>query len=371
MLPTTRYDVYDNDKGRRGLNLAASSFVVSLRQMRLRVLVLLLALVGLLSLYVLTAYTHHPSSIPSPTPAPVLGQKAIQDPRFDGLASPGDVAVPREVPKAPSDDEYPADAGNNGGSNADYQGAQKDVSEDEDEDKDEDEDEDEDQGNAFDHSPPIEENEKRPSAASNGDTKNEWTKEKDAVIGAFQHAWSGYKRYAWGHDELHPISHRGSDWFHLGLTLVDSLDLMLMMGLKDEFDEAREWVRTSIQYHTGESNLFEVTIRVLGGFLSAHALSGDQLFADRAAELGERLMAAFSSGTPIPFASVDLRDKKGIPAGHNGGDSSTAEVTTIQLEFTALSRVTGDPKYAEAADRVTQHILSLNRPHGLVPIFIK
>ena len=49
---------------------------------------------------------------------------------------------------------------------------------------------------------------------------------------AFQHSWSGYKKYAWGHDELRPVSQRFDDPFELGLTIVDSLDTAIIMGLE-------------------------------------------------------------------------------------------------------------------------------------------
>lgn len=55
----------------------------------------------------------------------------------------------------------------------------------------------------------------------------------EAVRDAFGHAWKGYKEYAWGHDELKPISKSFSEWFGLGLTLVDSLDTMWILGLKE------------------------------------------------------------------------------------------------------------------------------------------
>ena len=50
---------------------------------------------------------------------------------------------------------------------------------------------------------------------------------------AYMHAWNAYKRYAWGHDELKPVSHGWQEWFGIGLTIVDSLDTMWIMGLKD------------------------------------------------------------------------------------------------------------------------------------------
>lgn len=55
----------------------------------------------------------------------------------------------------------------------------------------------------------------------------------EAVKDAFRHAWQGYKDFAWGHDELRPLSKSYSEWFGLGLTLIDALDTMWILGLKE------------------------------------------------------------------------------------------------------------------------------------------
>ena len=54
-----------------------------------------------------------------------------------------------------------------------------------------------------------------------------------AVVDAFKHSWDGYRKYAWGRDNLKPISLGWHDWFGLGWTLVDALDTMYIMGLED------------------------------------------------------------------------------------------------------------------------------------------
>ena len=107
--------------------------------------------------------------------------------------------------------------------------------------------------------------------------------QQSAIVAAFKHAWKGYKQHCWGRDELKPISGGCSTWFNLGLTLVDSLDTMWLMGLKEEFSEARDWVAQELVVaQPRDVNLFETTIRVLGGLLSAYHLSQDQIFLDRA-----------------------------------------------------------------------------------------
>ena len=113
--------------------------------------------------------------------------------------------------------------------------------------------------------------------------QSEHTERQEEVIGAFKHAWKGYKMYAWGKDELKPISKKSNEWFNLGLTLVDALDTMWLMGLTEEFSEAREWVeKKMVIAQDKDVNLFETTIRVLGGLLSAFHLTNDTMFLDRA-----------------------------------------------------------------------------------------
>ncbi|XP_050736530.1 endoplasmic reticulum mannosyl-oligosaccharide 1,2-alpha-mannosidase-like [Eriocheir sinensis] len=193
---------------------------------------------------------------------------------------------------------------------------------------------------------------------------------QEAVVGAMKHAWKGYKTYAWGHDHLRPISRTRSDWLRLGLTLVDALDTLWIMDLREEFSEAREWVATQLNFNLNQDvNLFETTIRVLGGLLSTYHLTKEQLFLDKAVDLGERLVSGFNSGSGVPFADVNLYSRRASKPKW-GPDSSTSEVTTIQLEFRDLSRVTGNPIFEEKASFVSEHIHKLPKTEGLVPIFI-
>lgn len=69
-------------------------------------------------------------------------------------------------------------------------------------------------------------------------SKESETSRPEAVREAFRHAWKGYKDFAWGHDELRPLSKSYSEWFGLGLTLIDALDTMWILQLKEEFEEA-------------------------------------------------------------------------------------------------------------------------------------
>ncbi|KAB0795911.1 hypothetical protein PPYR_09972 [Photinus pyralis] len=193
---------------------------------------------------------------------------------------------------------------------------------------------------------------------------------QQAVVDAFKHAWKGYRQFAWGHDHLKPMSEGYHDWFGLGLTIVDSLDTLYIMGLKKEFLEAREWVEKFLHFDKNRDvNLFEVTIRVLGGLLSTFHLSGDKMFLNKSIDLGDRLLPCFDTPSGVPFSDINLFTTK-AHAPKWSPDSSTSEVTTIQLEFKDLSRSSGIFKYEEAVAKVAYHVHTLEKRDGLVPIFI-
>ncbi|KAF9273115.1 mannosyl-oligosaccharide alpha-1,2-mannosidase [Mortierella alpina] len=200
-----------------------------------------------------------------------------------------------------------------------------------------------------------------------------WEERKNSVKAAFLHSWNAYKRDAWGTDEYHPITRRGSNITPKGqgFTIVDSLDTILLMGLKEEFEEARAWVRDELDFdQDGEVNLFETTIRILGGLLSAYDQSDhDNIFLIKAVDLANRLMGAFQTPSGIPFANVHLGDGRGVP-GEGNGIRSTSGAATLQLEFKYLSYLTGDSRYWRAAENVILKIKELPNMDGLVPIFL-
>ena len=122
----------------------------------------------------------------------------------------------------------------------------------------------------------------------------------------FMFSWSGYKKNAWMHDELSPMSGQYRDPFcGWAATLVDSLDTLWMMGLKSEFEEATKAV-ANIDFTTSIRNdipLFETVIRYLGGLIAAYDLGGSKykILLDKAVELAEILMGAFDTPNRMPM----------------------------------------------------------------------
>src|SRR5437667_11279691 len=88
------------------------------------------------------------------------------------------------------------------------------------------------------------------------------------VRAEFLHAWNGYKKFAWGHDDLKPLSKTYHDWYAepLLMTPVDALDTMILMGLKTEARITREYIVNHLSFEKNiDVQKFEITIRLLGG----------------------------------------------------------------------------------------------------------
>lgn len=178
------------------------------------------------------------------------------------------------------------------------------------------------------------------------------------------HAWDNYKLYAWGKNELRPLSkrpHTGSIFgtYDLGATIVDGLDTLYIMGLAKEFEEGRDWIARRftfenvvcnffveiifqfdeilfnqpifitiitiaiiiiiiinqlllekcifVNFQTADLSVFETNIRYVGGLLSLYAFTGDTLFKDKAKYVADKLLPAFQTPTGIPNALVNFK----------------------------------------------------------------
>ncbi|KNC83942.1 hypothetical protein SARC_03836, partial [Sphaeroforma arctica JP610] len=222
-----------------------------------------------------------------------------------------------------------------------------------------------------------------PQNQKNGPSVHRYTRKErialsEEVKGMFAHAFNGYIQHAYPADELKPVTcnarWRRDDEFrgdidrcmgNFSLTLIDSLDTIAVMGDTELFFTAVNTVVTTVHFNTSVVvSVFEVTIRVLGGLLSAHALAlhlledkhakdvhGDAFvytggLLDLAVDLGDRLLKAFDTQSGLPLVRVDL--VHGVPEGDDL-NTCTACAGTVLLEFVTLSRFSGNPIYESKA----------------------
>lgn len=187
-------------------------------------------------------------------------------------------------------------------------------------------------------------------------------KRQSSIKAAFGRSWEAYKKHAWLRDELTPVSGKEKDPFGgWGATLIDSLDTLWIMDMNDEFALAVDAVHHNISFATTKAeqiNVFETTIRFLGGLLSAYDLSGERRLLFKARDVGDMLYKAFDTPNHLPVTRWDLHaaargEKQTAPSA-----ALVAELGSLSMEFTRLSIVTGDPKYYDAVQRIAELFLA-------------
>ncbi|TFY57228.1 hypothetical protein EVG20_g8628 [Dentipellis fragilis] len=138
------------------------------------------------------------------------------------------------------------------------------------------------------------------------------------------------------------------------------------------FKRARSWVANNMTLDRDANfSTFETTIRVLGGLLSAYHLSGeDPVFLDKARELADRILPVFDTLSGLPLSLINLALRKGVANDDNQGLVSTAEASTLQLEFRYLSQLTDEDIYWKKAEQVMAVIKAARMPSGLPSIFM-
>ncbi|EJD75564.1 Edem3 protein [Loa loa] len=191
----------------------------------------------------------------------------------------------------------------------------------------------------------------------------------------FMHGYNSYMKYAYPHDELMPLSCKGRQrgvtpprgdvddaLGNFSLTLVDSLDALVVLGELGEFEESVRRIVKNVRF---DSNLvvsvFETNIRMVGGLISGHVMAKlvqsrdenrlgwykDELL-QMAAELADRLLPAFNTTSGVPYSRINLKYGM-LDFLRQQHDTCTACGGTMILEFAALSRLTGKPVYEEKA----------------------
>uniref|UniRef100_H0WK16 alpha-1,2-Mannosidase n=1 Tax=Otolemur garnettii TaxID=30611 RepID=H0WK16_OTOGA len=200
--------------------------------------------------------------------------------------------------------------------------------------------------------------------------------QREKIKEMMQFAWQSYKRYAMGENELRPLTKDGYEGNMFGglsgATVIDSLDTLYLMELKEEFQEAKAWVEKSFHLNvSGEASLFEVNIRYIGGLLSAFYLTGEEVFRIKAIKLGEKLLPAFKTPTGIPKGVVSF--KSGRWGWATAGSSSIlAEFGSLHLEFLHLTELSGNQVFAEKATvrNIRKVLRKIDKPFGLYPNFL-
>ena len=196
----------------------------------------------------------------------------------------------------------------------------------------------------------------------------------------FYHAYDSYLHHAFPKDELAPIACKGHDTHNCHgclLTFYDALDTLAVLGNKTEFQRVVKWLADGNGAAAFDRDqmvsVFETNIRVLGSLISNHLLAKDatlNLMPDYndelltlALDLGNRLLRAYMTPTGLPWGSISLK------TGPKFGETpvtATATGGTVLLEFLMLTKLSGEKKFAKAADKATKALWERRSELGLL-----
>jgi hypothetical protein len=188
------------------------------------------------------------------------------------------------------------------------------------------------------------------------------------VRAEFMHAWNAYKQYAWGYDVLRPLSKTGFNWYPqpLYLTPLEAFDTMVIMGFNDEADTLKEFLLKNLSFDKDMYvKNFEISIRMLGGLLTAYQLTGEKEFLELARDLGDRMLPVFRSPTGLPYVDVNLKT-----GAVRNPKTNPGEIATVFFEYGVLSKLTGDPKYYNTVKYALLQLFEARSPLNLVGTWI-
>uniref|UniRef100_A0A672RGT7 alpha-1,2-Mannosidase n=3 Tax=Sinocyclocheilus TaxID=75365 RepID=A0A672RGT7_SINGR len=199
----------------------------------------------------------------------------------------------------------------------------------------------------------------------------------DRIKSMFYHAYNSYLENAYPYDELRPLTCDGQDtWGSFSLTLIDALDTLLILGNHTEFQRVATLLQDTVDFDIDvNASVFETNIRVVGGLLSAHLLSkraGMEVeegwpcsgpLLRMAEDAARKLLPAFQTPTGMPYGTVNLL--RGVNPSETPV-TCTAGVGTFILEFSTLSRLTGDPVFENVARKALRALWRTRSDIGLV-----
>ncbi|KAL8243789.1 hypothetical protein R6Q59_010047 [Mikania micrantha] len=189
------------------------------------------------------------------------------------------------------------------------------------------------------------------------------------VKAEFEHAWYGYRNNAWKANTLKPLNggenNRNCAWAG---TVVDSLDTLWIMDMKDQFDDAVK-VTAGINFKhsaaTCQINLVDATVRWLGGMIAAYDLSQDQRLLPKIAELGNLLHGQFNTHNGMPCSNCRLLEHASTHH-QTPRDTALSDIGSFHLEFSRLAQITGEKKFAEIVNHLTT-ILETHQESSSIP----
>ena len=203
-----------------------------------------------------------------------------------------------------------------------------------------------------------------------------------AVAEAYQYAFNAYSEYAFGKDELLPLTPSFiEDWYGWGVTIVDGIDTAIIMNLTDIVTTQLAYIST-IDFNTtpyGNVEIFDTSIRYIGGLLSSYDLLNSGQFPNtynqdqvnallaQAASLADKVAYGFNTPSGIASTDVNFTSNEAIEGTYTVtstnttfNSTNTASAGTFILDWFRLSDLTGNETYRQLVERGESYLVNPN-----------
>lgn len=166
-------------------------------------------------------------------------------------------------------------------------------------------------------------------------------------------------------DFFQPISGGCLNSSGLSLTAIESLEGLYLSGLSEDFKISVDYVSNNFTCSSSKfQNFYEMGTKILGGLIGIYSLMKNYMFIEKAVECANVMKYSFKSSIPHPI----LDGIKHQPKKYSFIDGNLlSESSGFILEFSALSRITGDVSYENYVQNYLKCILSIIKSTNSLP----
>ena len=184
----------------------------------------------------------------------------------------------------------------------------------------------------------------------------------DEIRAEFMHALTCYKKYAFGYDQVMPLSGKPEylffpkDKITVGLSIIEALDTLYVMGLDSELKAGLDWIYVNLSFNINvdDFDVFDGIIRLLGGLLAGYLAVRDPRLLRLAKDFADRIMPMFTkSPTGMPYSAVNM-----ATGAVSNPKAILAAIGSNILELGTLSQLTGDMSYYNAAKNALRGVFN-------------
>lgn len=180
-------------------------------------------------------------------------------------------------------------------------------------------------------------------------------------------AWKAYKQFALGKEALAPLTNSsiGGD---TGKSVIAALGTLKVMGLDEEFNEGRQWLASGNNWKfesLPNQAFFDEVSEYLGGLLSAYALSGEQVFLDKATEIVDAIGPVYKTSTGLPMERFDPKTKT--------AEFTSPPLSTVGgtfLEFIYYAKVANKPDVKRRVHQIRNYLKAHRSGQGLYGVSV-